>query len=125
QVLFVFPYGLLFLSTFWNDRLKQTAFQATTLGASSWQLYRSVLIPMARPWLFICFVQCFLISWFEYGITQLIGVGKVPTLTIRTMQYVREADPHQAALASCLMVLPVLLLLVVNQRLFLKRVDPS
>ena len=65
QVLFVFPYGLLFLSTFWNDRLKQTAFQATTLGASSWQLYRSVLIPMARPWLFICFVQCFLISWFE------------------------------------------------------------
>ena len=125
QVLFVFPYGLLFLSTFWNDRLKQTAFQATTLGASNWQLYRSVLIPMARPWLFICFVQCFLISWFEYGITQLIGVGKVPTLTIRTMQYVREADPHQAALASCLMVLPVLLLLVVNQRLFLKRVDPS
>jgi len=123
QILFVFPYAVLLQSTFWNDRVKQTAFQATTLGASEKQLFQTVLFPMARPWLVICFVQCFLISWFEYGITQLIGVGKVATLTIKTMQFVKEANTHLAALSACLMVLPVIALLVINKKLFLKRAD--
>ncbi len=123
QILFVFPYAVLLQSTFWNDRVKQTAFQATTLGASEKQLFQTVLFPMARPWLVICFVQCFLISWFEYGITQLIGVGKVATLTIKTMQFVKEANTHLAALSACLMVLPVIALLIINKKLFLKRAE--
>ena len=123
QGLFIVPYSVLLLSTFWNERIRQTAFQASTLGASTRQLFVTILIPMARPWLILCYAQCFLISWFEYGITQVIGVGKVPTLTIRTMQFVREADPHQAARAAGLMVLPVILLLIVNQRLFIQRAE--
>lgn len=121
QVLFIFPYSVLLLSTFWNDRIRQIAFQATTLGAGTYELYRKVLIPMARPWLFICFVQCFLISWYEYGITQLIGVGKVKTLTVQAMLFVKEANPFLAALAACLMVIPVLVLLAANKQIFLKR----
>lgn len=120
QVLFIFPYAVLFMSTFWNDRVRQTAYQALTLGATQRQLYQTVLIPMAKPWLFICWAQCFLISWFEYGITRLVGVGKVVTLSVVLMQYVEEANPHLAALAACLMILPVLLLLLLNQRIFLK-----
>lgn len=121
QMIFIFPYSVLFLSSFWNDRVRQTAFQATTMGASETQVNRHVLLPMARPWLFICFVQCFLISWFEYGITRVIGVGKVDTLTIQVMMFVNEANPHLAALAACILVIPVLLLLAINKKIFLKR----
>ncbi len=120
QILFVFPYAVLLQSTFWNARIKQIAFQATTIGASGRQLLRGILIPMARPWLAICFVQCFLISWFEYGITELIGVGKVETLTISVMRFVREANPHYAALSACLMVLPLIALLVLGNRFFIR-----
>lgn len=117
QLLFIFPYSVLILSAFWNDRIKKIAFQANCLGASNHQVNRSILMPMAKPWLLLCLVQCFLISWFEYGITQLVGVGKVETLTIKTMHFVKEANPHQAALAACLMIFPVLLILIFNQRL--------
>ncbi len=121
QALFILPYSVLIMSTFWTERIRQLAFQAASLGASNRLVNKEILFPMARPWLLLCLVQCFLISWFEYGITQLIGVGKVATLTIRTMFFVREANPHQAALAACLMILPVLLLLMINQRLIVKK----
>lgn len=121
QMLFVFPYAVLLQSTFWNDQIKQIAFQATTIGASRGQLFRGILLPMARPWLTICFVQCFLISWFEFGITELIGVGKVETLTISVMRFVREANPHYAALSACLLVLPLILMVVVGNRFFIKK----
>lgn len=125
QALFILPYSVLLIATFWSDRVRQLAFQASSLGASSWQVNRTVLLPLARPWLVLCLVQCFLISWFEYGITRVIGVGKVPTLTIQAMHFVKEANPHQGALAACLMILPVLLVLVANQHLLIKREQPA
>lgn len=118
QLLFVLPFAVLMMSGFWSDANLAYADQARTLGSSEWQLDRSVLLPMARPFLFITFLQSFLISWFEYGITHLISVGKVPTLTIKVMHFIKEADPHQAALAAVLMVIPLMILLVINQRLF-------
>ena len=121
QILFVFPYSVLLFSTFWNERIRQTAFQSMTLGANTWQVFLTVLLPMSKPWLFLCFVQCFLISWYEYGITQLIGVGKVETLPIKTMLFIKEANPHLAALSACIMVFPIVLFLIVNRQLFLKR----
>ncbi|TRX52206.1 ABC transporter permease [Fulvivirga sp. M361] len=121
QTLFVLPYSVLLMATFWTDRIRQIAFQASSLGASNRQVNASVLFPMARSWLLLCFVQCFLISWFEYGITRLIGVGKVDTLTIKVMHFVQEANPHYAALAACLMILPLLVVLVINQRLITNR----
>jgi putative spermidine/putrescine transport system permease protein len=121
QVLFVFPYGVLYFAGFWNERLKNTLFQARTLGAGSAEVWKRVLWPIGRPWLATGFFQCFLLSWFEYGLTRLIGVGKVPTLTIRTVLFVQEADPHGAAVASILMGLPPLLLLFLNRGVFFRR----
>jgi putative spermidine/putrescine transport system permease protein len=121
QSLFILPYSVLLLSTFWNEEIRKLAGQASSLGASKRQVDQRILLPLARPWLVLSLVQCFLISWFEYGITQLIGVGKVPTLTIKVMHFVKEANPHQAALAACLMLLPLLFVLLANRRLLTNR----
>ena len=121
QLLFILPYSVILFSTFWSEKVRQTAFQASTLGASWRQINFKILLPMARPWLLFSLVQCFLISWFEYGITQLLGLGKVDTLTIQTMQFVKEADPHQAALAGCLMITPILVTVLVNRKLLTRR----
>jgi putative spermidine/putrescine transport system permease protein len=120
QFLFIFPYAVLYFAGFWTAQTRAIEGQATTLGASRWQVYRKVLLPMARPWLAICFFQCFMISWFEYGVTQYVGIGKVSTLTVRTMQYVKEANPHVAAVAACLMVLPLVAFLLLNRRLLIR-----
>jgi putative spermidine/putrescine transport system permease protein len=117
QALFVFPYATIFYSAFWNEGARRLEEQALTLGATPWQAFRRALMPQAVPWLQVGTLQCFLISWFEYGITQCIGVGKVATLPIAVMQYVREANPFLAAAAACLMSLPPLALLLLRPRL--------
>ena len=117
QSFFIFPFAVLLWSTFWSERVRQICFQAKTLGASQTTLFRSIIFPMARPWLILCLVQCFLISWFEYGMTKFIGAGKVKTLTVLSMHYINEANPHQAAVVACLMIVPPVLLFLLNSKL--------
>lgn len=116
QFLICFPYGIIFFTNFWTDRMQQMGQLVLTLGGTKAQAYRLVWIPVAKRAILTCFFQLFLISWFEYGLTSLIGVGKVSTLPLQVFQYVNEANPFLAALASCLLVLPPLLLLWLNRR---------
>ena len=110
QWLFVVPYANVLLSTFWNTRIRRLYQQALVLGASRRQAFFQIILPLAKPWLLLSLVQCFLISWYEYGITRIVGIGKVQTLTVGVMQFVQEANPHLAALSALLMVMPVIFL---------------
>lgn len=121
--LFIFPYAVLFFAGFWTHQTRAIEGQAMTLGANRWQVFSKVLFPMAKNWLYICFFQSFMISWFEFGVTQYVGIGKVSTLTVRTMQYVKEANPHIAAVAACLMVLPLMAFLLLNRRFLLRNTE--
>lgn len=125
QWLYIFPYSILLFSTFWNERVKQLAFQSFTLGASKTQSFIKILIPLAKPWLLLCFIQCFLISWFEYGITKVIGLGKISTLTTETMKFINEANPHLAAVSAGLMIFPLLLIFVMAQFVVTKKITPT
>lgn len=116
QAFFILPYAVLLMASFWTTELRRLALQARSLGATEGQLNRSILWPLAKPWLQLTWWQCFLASWFEYGLTQWLGLGKVETLALRSMQYLREANPHIAALAALLMVLPLLLIWWFNER---------
>ncbi len=116
QLFITFPYGVIFFSGFWNEQMRAMEQLAATLGGRPRQAYARVLIPVGRGALMTCFFQIFLISWFEYGLTMLIGVGKVQTLTLKVFQYVGEANIFFAALTGCLLVLPPLVLLWLNKR---------
>lgn len=116
QMIIVFPFALLFFTGFWNTKIRSLEQLVSTLGGNTWQTYRLALLPMAQGMLAVCFFQTFLISWFEFGLSNFIGVGKVKTLTIMVYQYIREANPALAARAAFLLILPPLLLLWVNQR---------
>jgi len=122
QLLIAYPYSVILFSGFWSDRMHQIEQLVQTLGGGRWQTYRRVLLPMAQGLLLVCFFQTFLISWFEYGLTTIIGVGKVQTLTLKVFQYINEANFYNAALASSLLVLPPIILLYFNKKyLFQKR----
>ena len=71
---------------------------------------------MAMPMLLLCWFQAFLISWFEYGMTAILGLGRVRTPTVHTYQLISEASPYAAAVACCLLALPPLVLLWLNKR---------
>ncbi|MCF8243789.1 MAG: ABC transporter permease subunit [Saprospiraceae bacterium] len=120
QLFIAYPFGVIFFTGFWNERMRAMEQLSATLGGNGWQTFRRVLVPAAKGALLVCFFQTFLISWFEYGLTSLLGVGKVQTLTVKVFQYIGEANIFYAALASVLLVLPPVGLLWVNKRVLFK-----
>jgi putative spermidine/putrescine transport system permease protein len=121
QFMIAFPFSVILFSGYWNQQLKAMEQLAATLGSRPAQTFLRVLIPVSRPMLLVCFFQTFLISWFEYGLTAIIGVGKIQTLTIKVYQYVNEANPHYAAVASCLLIVPPAIFLWFNKRYLFKK----
>jgi putative spermidine/putrescine transport system permease protein len=116
QAMFALGFAIVFFAPFWNREKQELEGLVYTLGGSGWDAFRSVLLPLSRGMLLICFFQTFLISWFQYGLTLLIGAGKVQTLPLRVYEYVNEANIYYAALACCLLVLPPAILLWINKR---------
>ncbi len=121
QFIIAFPYALLFFSSFWNKKVKSYEDLVATLGGNRWQTYIKVLFPLAKGLLLICFFQTFLISWFEYGLTSIIGIGKVQTLTIKVFLFIKEANYFYGALSCCLLIFPPVVLLYFNKRYVFKK----
>lgn len=115
QSMFALGFGMVFFMPFWNR--EKVAYEALvlTLGGSRWQAFRYAILPLSKGMLWICFFQTFLISWFQYGITLLIGAGRVQTLPLRVFEFVNEANPYYAAMAACLLVLPPSLVILLNK----------
>jgi putative spermidine/putrescine transport system permease protein len=121
QFFITFPYGIIFFISFWNARIRSFEDLVSTLGGNPFQKYKQVLFPIARPAISLVFFQTFLISWFDYGLTMLIGIGQVQTLPIKVFQYVNSANMNHAAAASLLLILPPVILLWINKKYVLTR----
>jgi putative spermidine/putrescine transport system permease protein len=116
QTILTFSFGIIFFVDFWSDEKRALEQLVYTLGGSTLDAYRRVLLPMSRDALLLCFFECFLLSWVQYGLTLLIGGGRVQTLSTRVFDFLFEANVRYAAVSSMLLVLPPLLLLWVHKR---------
>lgn len=116
QFFITYPFAVIILNNFWNQRTRAIEELSKTLGSSNWQTFKNVLLPISKNALLLCFFQTFLVSWFEFGLTNLIGVGSVQTLTVRVFSFVNEANIFYAALASCLLIFPPMVLIWINKR---------
>lgn len=121
QLIIAYPYATIVFTGFWNNRILEYQKLALTLGAAPKYIFTKLLIPMAVPMMLVVFFQCFLISWFEYGLTLIIGFGKVDTLTLKVFQYLGEANIFYAALSSSLLILPPIILLWINKKFIITK----
>jgi putative spermidine/putrescine transport system permease protein len=117
QLIFAYAYAAILLSGFWNAQVESLTDVAVTLGADRRQVWRRVLAPLARPLLGVCLFQTFLISWFDYPVTLLIGESRVATLTVALYQYFSSGDMRMAATCGLVLLAPPLLLLAIHRRL--------
>ncbi len=122
QTIFAYAFAIVLFQALWSPRMRALEELVRTLGGSTWQVYRHVLIPLSRGMLLLGFFQTFLISWFQYGLTVLVGSGQVKTLPLKVYDFVGEANVFYAALASCLLVIPPVLLLWLNKRFLFQAV---
>lgn len=117
QFLVSFPFGIIIFMSFWNDKIKAIEELSYTLGSSNNQTYLKIILPLSTNILLLCFFQIFLISWFEYGLTTIIGTGKVKTLTLSVFKFINEANVFYAAFASILLVIPPMILVYINKKM--------
>ena len=116
QILILSPFAFLFFSPFWTGRWKMLESTSIALGASPFYTFKKVLLPMSILPILTCLFQCFLYSWFDYGLTSIIGEGKVKTMTIFVFQSMKEGNLFAAAKASFLLTLPPLILFWINKK---------
>lgn len=121
QLLITLPYSIILFYGFWNRKIRSFENLADSLGGGFTDKVTHAILPSAKGLLTICFFQCFLISWFEYGLTQFIGTGKVETLTIMVYRFVTEANPYLAALAGTVLILPPIILLLINRKIIFRK----
>ena len=117
QMALAASFATVFFSDFWSGPLRDLEGAARTLGAGPADLYRRILWPLSRRALALCFLQAFLLSWFQYALTWLIGGGKVATLTVRVFDFLGEANLRYAATAALVLMLPALAALWLMRRL--------
>lgn len=95
-----------------------------TLGASSWQIFWTVQLPMMVPTIRSAAVLIFVISLSQYALTALIGGGNIMTLAMLYFPYFQSNDPAVLASFSAVFILfPIIFLIVLELilRLFLFR----
>lgn len=90
--------------------------QARSLGATAWQAFRHVTLPLLRPGLAVGGLFAFLVSWGQYTSTLLIGGGKVQTLPLLVYTFTRSGDNPIAAALALLFVAPAVLALILASR---------
>jgi putative spermidine/putrescine transport system permease protein len=120
-LLVALPFATLLLRSFWSPQITEYEHLARTLGCTPRQALQQVLLPLARPLLRTTLVQTFLLSWFDFGLTNVLSVGKVRTLTVQVFTYVGEANAQLAAVASLLLLLPPAVLLLFNKSALLRK----
>ena len=116
QFIFAYAFDVVLFSGFWNAEVRALEELVYTLGGSVLQAYWRALLPISRGVLLVGFFQSFLISWFDYGLTLILGSGRVQTLTIRVFDYIGAGNFALAAVSACLLVFPPLILLALNRR---------
>jgi multiple sugar transport system permease protein len=84
--------------------------QAKVMGANQYQIFYSILLPLAIPGLAAAAMYTFLMSWDEFIFSYfLLGLGKISTLTLYLKQKLSYAPPQNllATISVCLS-LPVI-----------------
>jgi putative spermidine/putrescine transport system permease protein len=117
HTIFAYAFAVLFWVPFWNAEKRAYEDLVRTLGGTRTDALTRVFLPLSKGPVLLCFFQTFLISWFQYGLTLLVGSGKVDTLPLRVYAYVGEANLGYAAVASGLLLLPPLALSWLNRRI--------
>ena len=118
---FTLPLSIWTLSAFFREIPWEMEQAAQVDGATAWQAFRKVIVPLAAPGVFTAAILTFFFAWNEF----VLAISLTSTTTSRTvpaqMAYFVGADqfnpPYsQLATASVVVTVPVVILVLLFQR---------
>jgi putative spermidine/putrescine transport system permease protein len=90
--------------------------QARVLGANSLRTFRYVTFPAIFPGLVVAGLFAFLLSWYQYILTLIIGGGQIQTLSMLLFTFARTVDKPVAGAVSIVFMAPAILVLIITSR---------
>lgn len=112
----VTPYMVLILASVFATYNLDYEAQARALGATPWQAFWHVTLPIIWPGLLVGSLFAFIISWSQYLLTLLIGGGRVVTLPILLFAFANSGDYPLTAALSIIFIAPAILFLLFAAR---------
>jgi multiple sugar transport system permease protein len=118
---FTLPLAIWTLSAFFREIPWEMEQAAQVDGATSWQAFRKVIVPLAAPGVFTAAILTFFFAWNEF----VLAISLTTTTTSRTvpaqMAYFVGPDPFnppysQLATASVIVTIPVIIIVLLFQR---------
>ncbi len=109
--LMIFPVAFLILRDGLNHQPKALAQAARSLGASGWQVYARITLPLLLPWLVVSALIAAVISLNEFIIAQFLAAPELETLPTIIWPSLRYTLTPVIASASTLSLASTLLLL--------------
>jgi multiple sugar transport system permease protein len=120
DISFVLPLTIYTLTAFFNEMPWELEEAARIDGATPWQAFRKVILPLAAPGLFTTAILAFISAWNEFLIaSQLAGENTQP-VTVAIASFT-GAQPHQEPYttimaAGTIVTVPLVILVLVFQR---------
>jgi len=118
---FTLPLAIWVLSAFFREIPWEMEQAAQVDGATSWQAFRKVIVPLAAPGVFTAAILTFFFAWNEF----VLAISLTSTTKSRTvpaqMSYFVGPDPFnppyvQLATASVIVTIPVIIIVLLFQR---------
>ncbi len=109
QLIVNLPFAIRMMRTVLEEINPRMEFVAKTLGASSWQVFRSIILPQARNSIISCAVLTWARAMGEFGATlMLVGVTRMKTETLPGSIYLSiSTGNNDVAMATAMIMLIV------------------
>lgn len=123
HVILVLPFVLRSVYVSLRNLDQRLELAAAGLGASPWQVMRTITLPLMVPGIFAGVLFAAILSFNEFTASLFVTSQSTQTLPVAMYNYVREyADPSMAALSVIFFVLTTIILTLMNATLGLGRI---
>ncbi len=116
------PLAIWVLSAFFREIPWEMEQAAQVDGATSWQAFRKVIVPLAAPGVFTAAILTFFFAWNEFVLAHLADVdhesrGRCPRRCRTSWGRIRSTRrTSQLATASVIVTIPVIIIVLLFQR---------
>lgn len=119
HLVYAIPYAFLLIHPVYDSIGEALEEQAMILGASPFQAFTKITLPLLLPVLFTALAMSFIVSFSQYFLTLVIGGGRVQTYMTIIFPYFQNNDRTIAAVYSMLFLFITLIFFAI-MRLCLK-----
>lgn len=115
QIAYIIPYSVWILSPGFDFLDENKIYAAKMLGADEFDVFKEITIPVMSPFIFVSIIMGFILSFSQYYLTLVIGIGLVETYSTIIFPFIIVKDRALASAMSILFVVLNVLFIIVTK----------